>query len=82
MRTLILAVALLSGCTLIPERTVYLQEPLPVPERPALPTVLADDLACLDAHTYTDLAVRDAVLRAHVERLEAIIETTHAAPKQ
>ncbi|WP_220349040.1 hypothetical protein, partial [Alkalilimnicola ehrlichii] len=51
---------LLSGCALIPERTVYLQEPLPVPERPLLPTWTADDVQCLDTRTYADMAERDA----------------------
>lgn len=73
----LLTILALSGCSLIPERTVYVQEPLPIPERPVLPTVPADELACLSDEAYADLAERDAALRGHVERLERIIETTH-----
>ena len=74
-----LAVALfpaLPGCAM-PEREVYVQEPLPLPERPVVPTIPAEALECLDDETYRDLAERDAALEAHIARLEAIIETTH-----
>ena len=85
MRTLvmILALALVTGCSLLPEREVYITEPLPLPERPLLPTIGADEwmdadgLVCLPEHKYTDLAERDVALRGHVERLERIIKTTH-----
>ena len=88
MRTLvmILALALLAGCSLVPEREVYLTEPLPLPERPLLPTVAAGQwvdmernghpLVCLPPPQYADLADRDAALRGHVERLERIIRST------
>jgi len=77
MRSVLVAAMLLSGCSLIPERTVYVQEPLPVPARPHLPTIPAKALECLSEQTYADLAERDAARRAHIERLEAIIDTTH-----
>lgn len=66
----------LSGCstTTVP---MFVQEPLPIPDRPVLPTVKADDLACLSDEAYGALVQRDAVLAAHVRRLEAIIKTTH-----
>ena len=75
----VLAIALattLPGCAM-PEREVYVQEPLPLPERPVVPTIPAEALECLDDETYRDLAERDAALEAHIARLEAIIETTH-----
>ncbi len=54
-----------------------MQEPLPVPDRPALPRIPADAMACLPDDAYEDLAARDATLQGHVRRLEAIIRTTH-----
>ena len=51
--------------------------PLPVPDRPTLPTVVADDLQCLGNQTYEDMVARDAMLQAHIKRLEAIILTTN-----
>ena len=65
---------LLAGCA--GTDTVYVQEPLPLPERPSLPTVPAKELSCLSDDAYADIAERDAVLKAHIRRLEAIIETT------
>ncbi|MCG5538960.1 hypothetical protein [Halorhodospira sp. 9622] len=74
-----LAVALfptLPGCAL-PEREVYVQEPVPVPPRPDVPTVAAGELECLSDDAYRALAERDAVLEAHIARLERLIRTTH-----
>jgi len=53
------------------------QEPLPVPDRPALPRIPADAMACLPDDAYEGLAARDATLQGHVRRLEAVIRTTH-----
>lgn len=69
--------AAVAGCTTTEE--VYVQEPLPLPERPEVPTVPADELKCLDADVYADLAERDAALRGHISRLEQIIQATHEA---
>ena len=74
-----LAIALaptLPGCSL-PEREVYVQEPIPVPPRPDVPTVSAEDLDCLSDDAYRDLAERDAVMEAHIWRLESLLQTTH-----
>ncbi len=54
-----------------------MQEPLPVPDRPALPRIPADAMACLPDDAYEALAARDATLQGHVRHLEAIIRTTH-----
>jgi hypothetical protein len=56
---------------------VFVQEPLPLPDRPTVPTVSADDLQCLSDDAYESLAVRDQVRVEHIRRLEAIIRTTH-----
>ncbi len=73
----VLSVALaptLPGCASTEE--VYVQEPLPLPERPEVPTVPAEELSCLSDDAYADLAERDAALQGHISRLEQIIETT------
>ena len=75
MRAVALAAALaLTGCTTT--EIEYVQEPLPLPERPMVPTISAEALGCLDDEVYADLAERDAALVGHISRLEAIIETT------
>lgn len=66
----------LAGCATKTE-TVFLQEPLPLPDRPALPLTPSEEMECLSDEAYEGLAVRDATLIKHVERLEDIIRTTH-----
>ena len=65
-----------SGCATQTER-LFVQEPLPLPDRPTLPRIAADDLQCLADEAYTALVERDARQGAHIERLERIILTTH-----
>lgn len=66
---------LLAGCATKTE-TVFTQAALPLPDRPSLPTVPTDAMACLTDDAYEALAVRDARLQSHAKRLEAIIRTT------
>lgn len=66
----------LTGCATKTE-TVFLQYSLPLPDRPNLPLMPSDEMQCLSDEAYEGLAVRDATLRKHVERLEDIIRTTH-----
>lgn len=66
----------LAGCATKTE-TVFLQEPLPLPDRPTLPLTPSDVMQCLSDEAYEGLAVRDATLIKHVERLEDIIKSTH-----
>lgn len=66
---------LVAGCATKTE-TVFTQADLPLPDRPALPTVPDNAMACLTDEAYEALAVRDARLRSHAKRLEAIIRTT------
>lgn len=68
-------ILLTAGCATT-ER-VFVQEPLPIPERPGLPTLPSEAMACLSDGAYEALSVRDATLQGHVRRLEAIIRTTH-----
>jgi len=69
-----LAIILVAGCATT--TTEYITTPLQIPDRPTLPTVVADDLQCLGNQTYEDMVARDAMLQAHIKRLEAIILTT------
>jgi len=71
----------MAGCETTPD-TIFVQEPLPVPDRPALPKVPADDMRCLPDDAYEALATRDAELQGHVGRLEAILRTTHRQEKR
>lgn len=56
---------------------LFVQEPLPLPDRPAVPTVAAAALVCLGDEAYEALAVRDQIRVEHIQRLEAIIRSTH-----
>ena len=67
---------LVSGCSLIPERTVYVEmEPeCAVPARPALPEIPAEALDPLPDHVYWDVIHRDARLQDWALEMEAILE--------
>lgn len=71
----IISVLALTGCKTT--ETIYVQHALPIPDRPALPTIPSEDLQCLSDRAYEDLAVRDTLLQEHVKRLEAVMLTTH-----
>lgn len=72
----VLAITLLAGCA--SERLVVAESvALPVPVRPVLPVIEPVDLECLGDAAYEALVTRDAMLQAHVRRLEAVIGTTH-----
>lgn len=66
----------LAGCATKTE-TVFVQDPLPLPDRPNLPVTPSEEMQCLSDEAYEGLAVRDATLIKHVERLEDIIKSTH-----
>ena len=64
-----------SGCTVSEKR--YVTEPLPLPVRPVLPQLSADEAACLSDETYRRLVDRDRLRREYAEKLEVIIRSTH-----
>ena len=72
---LVTVLTLSAGCGTT--KTVYVQEPLPIPDRPNVPTIQAADLSCLSDEAYAKLVERDALQFEHIKRLEAIIMTTH-----
>lgn len=74
----VVIISLLTACATTNE--LFVQEPLPLPDRPALPTVSADALLCLSDETYEALAVRDQTRAEHITRLEAVIRSTHPTP--
>ena len=65
-----------SSCSYL-ERLVFVQEPLPLPDRPELPRIPGDDLMCVADDAYELLVRRDVLQAQHIHRLEAIIRTTH-----
>lgn len=72
---LVTGIIFLAGC--VTTETVFVQEPLPLPDRPNVPTIQADAMTCLSDEAYESLVVRDVMLQSHIKRLEAIILTTH-----
>ena len=66
----------LAGCATKTE-VFFSQDPLPLPDRPHLPLISSEEMQCLSEKTYEGLAVRDATLKKHIDRLEDIIRTTH-----
>ncbi|WP_026279093.1 hypothetical protein [Thioalkalivibrio sp. ARh3] len=74
---LALAAAIISSSGCATTEYVYVAEPLPLPDRPALPRIAASDLECLTDEAYERLVERDALQDTHIERLKAIIESTH-----
>ncbi len=72
---LVAATILSSAC--VTERVRYVQVPLLLPDRPELPRISSDELQCLGAPAYIDLVRRDVLQETHIDRLEAIINTTH-----
>ena len=71
------AAAIILSLTACATTDRFTQEPLPLPDRPHVPTVSADQLECLSDDAYEALATRDAQRVAHIMRLERIIRTTH-----
>ena len=68
----LLALALLAGCAA--PRIEY--RPIPdglIPEKPALPTVSADELHCLSDDAYTALVERDRLLRDYSGKCRALL---------
>lgn len=76
---LVLASAIISssGCSTTTTEPVFVQEPLPVPDRPNLPRIPSAELECLTDAAYEALVERDATQAEHIKRLEAILRTTH-----
>ncbi len=73
---LLLAVIAFSGCANTPE-VRFVSEPLPLPARPLLPALSAEDVTCLSDEAYARLVQRDLRRRQYAEELEAIIRSTH-----
>jgi hypothetical protein len=72
---MIIVAVVIPGCS--PQPTRYVSEPLPLPVRPVLPALSANDIACLSDDTYKRLLARDLLRRQYAEELEAIIRATH-----
>ena len=69
------AVLLVSGCSLIPERTVYVEmEPeCSVPAQPALPEIPTEALDPLPDDVYWDVIARDARLQDWALEMQSVL---------
>jgi len=72
---LVCATAVLAGCT--NTRTEHVTTALPLPGRPELPRIPAEQLQCLADDAYGAIVTRDRRLREYAEQLEAVIRSTH-----
>lgn len=76
------AITLAAGCATTERYVPLPQVALPLPTRPVVPVIEPDALACLSAPAYDALVTRDALLQAHIRRLEAVIKSTeHSKPR-
>ena len=73
----LLALALLAGCT----TTVYRPVALPLPTRPVLTPIKANELQCLAPDTYTAIVNRERGYKTWGLELEAIIAANNAKAK-
>lgn len=65
----------LSGCG--EARVEYVQTRLSAPESPAIPRISDAELSCTSDNVYGKLSNMHLILTNHIEKLEAIIKTTH-----
>lgn len=72
----IAAILAMSGSGCASTETRYKPTPLPLPERPLLPAVEAEELQCISADAYGRLVTRQRLLREYAEDLEIIIKST------
>ncbi|MEJ1496343.1 MAG: hypothetical protein RPU13_07615 [Candidatus Sedimenticola sp. (ex Thyasira tokunagai)] len=70
-----------SGCSSTPE-VRYVAQPLPMPQRPLLPALSADDLACITNDAYYRLVQRNRLRREYAEELEAIIQANNQGTEE
>ncbi len=63
-----------SGCS-VRERLITV--PLPLPPRPVLPALSAEDLECISDDAFERLMTRDLGRKYYAEQLEEIIMSTH-----
>lgn len=71
----IILISIGNGCAAPEVR--YVIDPLPLPARPVLPALSADDLACISIDAYHRLVERERLRREYAEKLEEIIKATH-----
>lgn len=74
-RFTLLLCLLVSSCA---TRVVYMNTPLPLPQKPLLPTINASSLQCLSDETYKNLVRRDVLRRQYSETLFTIIKTNNS----
>lgn len=68
-----------TGCTTTEVRYVPVQQPLPLPPRPILPAVTAQEMECINKDAIARLIERQRLRRQYAEELELIIRSTHGS---
>lgn len=71
------AITSIAGCGTTTEYVPVPPEPIEIPVRPELPTIGGQALNCVPDDAYMDLVARDVMLQSHIQRLEALLRTTH-----
>ena len=65
----------LAACA--PVEVRYAPVPLPMPERPELPRIQAEDVRCLSDDAWATIVRREQALRHYAEEFEAIIRANN-----
>ncbi len=72
-----------TGCSLFEpqvkevDKLIYVTTPLPIPERPVLPTLTSSEMKCLSPQALDKLKQREILRKQYAEELEVIIRSTH-----
>ena len=77
MRMILTAPLLLALAACAPVEVRYVPVPLPMPERPELSRIQAEDVQCLSAEAWAAIVRREQALRQYAEELEAIIRANN-----
>jgi hypothetical protein len=80
LRLFLLSWALVACAPIIKKE--YITTPLTHDQRPVLPKITAQELACLDKVTYQKLFDRQRLITEYAIDLESIIDSTKQEPKK
>ena len=67
---------MISGCTTVKEKVVFVPTPLSRPTMQPLPKISGKEVDCLSDDTKNTLLKRDDIMKNHIMDLETIIDST------